>query len=64
MGSWIFEAEVSVGQRSEFCKSWQRCLATLDQAKREFAKTSLVKILGDPRGKTFFDAGSGSGTFP
>ena len=58
-----FEAEVSAGQRFEFGKNWQRYIATLDQAKLESAKTSLVKMLGDLRGKTFFDAGSGSGIF-
>ena len=42
-----FGAEVSAAQRFEFRKNWQRYIATLDQAKLESAKTSLVKILGD-----------------
>lgn len=58
-----FEAELSTGQRFEFGKNWQRYIATLDQAKLESAKTSLTKMLGDLRDKTFFDAGSGSGIF-
>jgi 2-polyprenyl-6-hydroxyphenyl methylase/3-demethylubiquinone-9 3-methyltransferase len=58
-----FEAEVSAGQRFEFGKNWQGYIATLDQTKLESAKTSLAKMLGQLRGKTFLDAGSGSGIF-
>lgn len=58
-----FGTEVTTGRRFEFGKNWQRYIATLDQAKLESAKSSLVEILGDLRGKTFFDAGSGSGIF-
>jgi 2-polyprenyl-3-methyl-5-hydroxy-6-metoxy-1,4-benzoquinol methylase len=58
-----FDAEISAGQRFEFGKNWQRYIAKLDQAKLEAARTSLINFLGDLRGRSFFDAGSGSGIF-
>ncbi len=59
-----FEAEVSAGQRFEFGKNWQRYrVASFDQAKLEAAKASVVKMLGDLRGRSFLDVGSGSGLF-
>src|SRR6266851_2362993 len=59
-----FSAEISAGQRFEFGKNWQRFrVASVDQAKLEAAKASLVKMLGDLHGCSFLDVGSGSGLF-
>ena len=64
MGSWISRPRLSADQRFEFGKNSQRYrVASLDQAKLEAAKASLVKMLGDLRGRSFLDVGSGSGLF-
>ena len=56
-----WEAEVSAGQRFEFGKNWRRYLANVHESQLSMAKASLVNMLGEIRGKTFLDVGSGSG---
>jgi 2-polyprenyl-6-hydroxyphenyl methylase/3-demethylubiquinone-9 3-methyltransferase len=55
--------EVSRGDRFEFGKNWRRFLAVLDERRIGLASQALAGMLGseDLRGKTFLDAGSGSG---
>lgn len=55
--------EISASQRFQFGKNWLRYLASFDQSKLEAAKASLVTMLGDLRGRSFLDVGSGSGLF-
>ncbi len=60
-----FDEEVREGKRFEFGKNWQAFLTTLNDERISVAKTSLCEMLGlnDLSGKTFLDAGSGSGLF-
>ena len=60
-----FEVQVQKGDRFEFGKNWKAFLGTVNDLKIENAKQSLVKMLGydDLNGKTFLDAGCGSGLF-
>jgi len=60
-----FEREVERGQRFEFGKNWKAFLSTLDDERIRVAEESLKTMLGvsDLHGKTFLDAGSGSGLF-
>jgi len=60
-----FEAQVKKGGRFEFGKNWRAFLDTLNDDKIEIAKQSLIKMLGTDSlaGKTFLDAGCGSGLF-
>jgi 2-polyprenyl-3-methyl-5-hydroxy-6-metoxy-1,4-benzoquinol methylase len=57
--------EVQTGERFEFGKNWARFLASLDQPQIENAVQSLTGMLGiaDLHGRSFLDAGSGSGLF-
>ena len=57
--------EVAAGERFEFGKNWARFLANLQEPQIEDAERSLRNMLGveDLRGRTFLDAGSGSGLF-
>ncbi|HUA87310.1 MAG TPA: class I SAM-dependent methyltransferase [Bryobacteraceae bacterium] len=57
--------EVAAGERFEFGKNWAAFLAKLDGEQIESAVQSLQKMLGtkDLHGRSFLDAGSGSGLF-
>lgn len=58
-------AEVTSRERFEFGENWARFLSVLSDERVEEAKSSLKKMLGTESlaGKTFLDAGSGSGLF-
>ena len=58
-------AEVDSGSRFEFGENWARFLSELSEEKIVAAVTSLRDLLGvdSLEGKTFLDAGSGSGLF-
>jgi 2-polyprenyl-6-hydroxyphenyl methylase/3-demethylubiquinone-9 3-methyltransferase len=60
-----FEKEVKQGLRFEFGKNWASFLSTLDDERIRVAEDSIKDMLGvaDLTGKTFLDAGSGSGLF-
>jgi 2-polyprenyl-6-hydroxyphenyl methylase/3-demethylubiquinone-9 3-methyltransferase len=57
--------EVARGRRFEFGANWLRFLELLDDRRVELAEDSLRSMLGvaDLRGRSFLDAGSGSGLF-
>jgi 2-polyprenyl-3-methyl-5-hydroxy-6-metoxy-1,4-benzoquinol methylase len=57
--------EIRAGQRFEFGANWTRFLAVLDDRRIAGAEESLRRMLGvtDFTGKTFLDAGCGSGLF-
>lgn len=57
--------EVEQGERFEFGENWVRFLAVLNDERIEEAKKSLKEMLAveSLAGKTFLDAGSGSGLF-
>ena len=57
--------EVSKGERFEFGANWANFLETLDDERIAQAEQSLREMLGlhDIKGKSFLDAGSGSGLF-
>lgn len=57
--------EIEAAPRFAFGANWARFLATIDERRIEEAVTSLTQMLGSPslHGKTFLDAGSGSGLF-
>ena len=57
--------EVEAKARFEFGENWARFLALLDETRIQQAVTSLQSMLGvdSLAGKTFLDAGSGSGLF-
>jgi 2-polyprenyl-3-methyl-5-hydroxy-6-metoxy-1,4-benzoquinol methylase len=57
--------QVQKGERFEFGKNWKAFLSVLTNDRIEIAKQSLVNMLGydDLTGKTFLDAGCGSGLF-
>jgi 2-polyprenyl-6-hydroxyphenyl methylase/3-demethylubiquinone-9 3-methyltransferase len=64
-GSKSHSQEVSAGDRFAFGKNWTSFLAVLDDRRISEAQTSLKAMLGvaDLAGKSFLDAGSGSGLF-
>ena len=57
--------EVARGERFEFGKNWSRFLSLLDDQKIRDAENSLKRMLDveSLEGKSFLDAGSGSGLF-
>jgi 2-polyprenyl-6-hydroxyphenyl methylase/3-demethylubiquinone-9 3-methyltransferase len=59
------QAEVAAGERFEFGKNWAAFLGTLDDERIREAEASLREKLGVTtlEGRTFLDAGSGSGLF-
>jgi len=59
------QAEVEKGHRFQFGDNWQRFLEVLNDERITIAVKSLQKMLGveNLQGKTFLDAGSGSGLF-
>lgn len=59
------QAEIEQKQRFKFGDNWQRFLTVLDEDRIIIAEKSLQKMLGveNLQGKTFLDAGSGSGLF-
>lgn len=58
-------AEVAAGERFEFGANWREFLSVLNDDRISQAETSLKTMLGTDSlaGKTFLDAGSGSGLF-
>lgn len=60
-----FQQEVVSGQRFEFGKNWERFLRPVDEDRIRQAEISLKTYLETERleGRTFLDAGSGSGLF-
>lgn len=58
-----FTTEVRSGQRFEFGKNWRRFLSDMRDEQIAEAETAMVAMLGDIEGKTFLDAGCGSGLF-
>jgi len=59
------QAGAGPGARFQFGRNWKAFLSTLDEGRIAEAETSLTTMLqrGDLRGKSFLDAGSGSGLF-
>ena len=59
------QSEVAQGQRFQFGANWMRFLEVLNDDRISIAEKSLKQMLGveDLHGKTFLDAGSGSGLF-
>lgn len=47
--------------RYDFGRNWTDFSTTLTPESIEFAEQALIRLVGDPKGKTFFDIGSGSG---
>ena len=58
-----FTQEVKKGERFEFGKNWKNFSKHLNEEKIGEAEKSLLTFLGDIKGKTFIDIGSGSGLF-
>ncbi|MCH9769309.1 MAG: class I SAM-dependent methyltransferase [Gammaproteobacteria bacterium] len=60
-----YQQEISQGKRFAFGKNWQRFLKHINEARIVEAETSLKKMLNLESlvGKTFLDAGCGSGLF-
>jgi 2-polyprenyl-3-methyl-5-hydroxy-6-metoxy-1,4-benzoquinol methylase len=57
------EQEIRAGERFAFGDNWRRFLDQLDDDRIATAEQSLADHLGDLHGKTFLDAGCGSGLF-
>ncbi len=57
--------EIAEGKRFEFGKNWKRFLSVLNDERISQAELSLKEMLevGNLRGKSFLDVGSGSGLF-
>lgn len=57
--------EIASGRRFGFGRNWTRFLSVLDEERVRAAEASLREMLGvgDLRGRTFLDVGSGSGLF-
>ena len=57
--------EVARGERFKFGENWSRFLQVLDEERIAEAVNSMKQLLGveSLAGKTFLDAGSGSGLF-
>ena len=64
-GSESHAFEIKTRRRFAFGDNWARFLAKVDEPRIEEAKASLTQMLGLPslQGKSFLDAGSGSGLF-
>jgi 2-polyprenyl-3-methyl-5-hydroxy-6-metoxy-1,4-benzoquinol methylase len=57
-------AEINAGNRFKFGENWSRFLQVLDDKRIRQAETSFSQMLPfSIKGKTFLDAGSGSGLF-
>ena len=48
-------------ERFQFGENWSRFLSVVDESHVTEAKARLAELLGDIKGKTFLDIGSGSG---
>lgn len=61
----LFDSEVEAGSRFEFGENWQRFLSVFDEERMVEAERSLTEMLGSGslEGRSFLDAGSGSGLF-
>jgi 2-polyprenyl-3-methyl-5-hydroxy-6-metoxy-1,4-benzoquinol methylase len=59
------EREIATGDRFTFGKNWRHFLAILNDDRIRAAQDSLLRMLdmADLQGKSFLDAGSGSGLF-
>jgi 2-polyprenyl-3-methyl-5-hydroxy-6-metoxy-1,4-benzoquinol methylase len=59
------EHKIASGYRFTFGKNWRRFLSLLNDSRINAAQDSLLRMLDarDLRGKSFLDAGSGSGLF-
>lgn len=59
------QEEIAAGERFAFGENWQRFLTTLDENRIQRAEQSLCTMLETRslRGRTFLDAGCGSGLF-
>lgn len=59
------QAEIAAGERFAFGDNWRRFLSKIDEQHITRAGQSLVRMLDAPElsGKTFLDAGCGSGLF-
>jgi 2-polyprenyl-3-methyl-5-hydroxy-6-metoxy-1,4-benzoquinol methylase len=57
------QAEVAAGERFAFGSNWQRFLELVDDDRIKIAEQSLRDKLGELRGRSFLDVGSGSGLF-
>jgi 2-polyprenyl-6-hydroxyphenyl methylase/3-demethylubiquinone-9 3-methyltransferase len=59
------QQEVASGERFEFGKNWSKFLGLLNEERIAWAQRSLESMLeaSDLTGRTFLDAGSGSGLF-
>ena len=55
--------EIAQGERFAFGENWSRFLELLDDERISAARASLFEHLGALQGRTFLDAGSGSGLF-
>lgn len=57
--------EITAGQRFEFGRNWRRFLETIDERRIAAAQESLQAMLGPEQlaGRSFLDAGCGSGLF-
>jgi len=53
--------ELESGRRFPFGRNWRRFLASVDEERVSASEQALTQMLGDIRGKTFLDAGCGSG---
>src|ERR1043166_7267858 len=60
-----FRREVEAGRRFEFGKNWASYLSVVNEARIEQAREAVRSLLGVSHlsGKSFLDAGSGSGIF-
>lgn len=58
-------SEIKKGERFRFGRNWHNFLSTLNDSRIDIAKKSLLTMLNvsSLKGKTFLDAGSGSGLF-
>lgn len=58
-------SEVASGSRFEFGKNWSRFLTVVNDSRLEHAQASIQELLGDnlADGRSFLDAGCGSGIF-
>ncbi|HMC32715.1 MAG TPA: 50S ribosomal protein L11 methyltransferase [Candidatus Angelobacter sp.] len=54
-------SEFAASERFQFGENWRRFLSVIDEVKISHAEERLYELVGDLRGKSFLDVGSGSG---
>lgn len=59
----LHQTELSSGKRFAFGKNWKSFLAGLSEQRITLAEQSLYAYLGDIKGRSVIDVGSGSGLF-